>query len=413
MNMRSNNKEYECSYFGSEDLLSFWLGEFPELDGFVKDRHFSSCDIENAECNTIVLPSSEQQNPTLPFKRLLSLSQYLELLLANSLILPNKLRIDFSTLCQLNCRDCYMREANYGTMGRGYLKLENFKRLIEDNPQIKEIEASNSGELFLNPDLVDIIKHAHERRVRLTAYNGVNFNTVSDAQLRALVKYKFGGLTLSIDGACNETYANYRRGGDFSTVIENVKKLLAYKKKYNSIYPVLRWQYIIMDNNEEDIPYAKKLASELGIPIEFKLTWNKSYKPKNIELLKRETGLSSFERGSHENGAPYFGHLKCIQMFLSPQINWDGRLLGCCNLYKEDYGVNVFDVGLRAALCNPRYIAAKKYLLFGEATEGIDLPCLRCSTNRKMRLSQTELQIIKNSYGEEYMPKRIDYIPYS
>lgn len=45
-------------------------------------------------------------------------------------LMPWKVRIDASTLCQLNCKECYMRLFNYGIVGKGYLKFENSENLL-------------------------------------------------------------------------------------------------------------------------------------------------------------------------------------------------------------------------------------------------------------------------------------------
>ncbi len=49
---------------------------------------------------------------------------------------PKFIRLELSTVCQLNCRECYMRKGNYGVVGKGYLKFEQFKQFIEENPLI-------------------------------------------------------------------------------------------------------------------------------------------------------------------------------------------------------------------------------------------------------------------------------------
>ena len=67
-------------------------------------------------------------------------------------------------------------------------------------------------------------------------------NTVTKEQLEALVKYEFRGLVVSIDGGSEEVYKRYRRNGSFKTVLDNIKSLIAYKKQYNSMYPIIRWQ---------------------------------------------------------------------------------------------------------------------------------------------------------------------------
>ena len=80
--------------------------------------------------------------------------------------LPKKIRIEACSLCNLNCKRCWIREneqKNSEGGGLGYLKFENFKNLVDDNPQIEEIEISNNGEIFLNPELDKIIEYAHKK----------------------------------------------------------------------------------------------------------------------------------------------------------------------------------------------------------------------------------------------------------
>ena len=38
-----------------------------------------------------------------------------------------KVRLEACTLCQLNCKSCYMRLQNSGSVENGYLTFENFK----------------------------------------------------------------------------------------------------------------------------------------------------------------------------------------------------------------------------------------------------------------------------------------------
>lgn len=244
----------------------------------------------------------------------------------------------------------------------------------------------------MNPELPSIIKYAYLKGVTLVAYNGTNFNTVSDETLVAMVRYCFKGFTVSIDGGSQAVYSQYRQKGDFNTVISNLKKLIVLKKKYNSPYPEIRWQYIIMQHNEEDVVNAKRIAQELDIPIDFKLSWDESYKPIKRDLLRKETGLQVFTREEYRKhySKVYLGYLQCRQMFLSPQINWDGRLLGCCGLYKEDYGVNVFEIGLRKALQSKSFIYAKELLINEGNSNHINTicPCDHCDKRSQMLLTQ-------------------------
>ena len=302
--------------------------------------------------------------------------------------LPKKVRIEASTLCQLNCKDCYMRKSDSGTLGKGYLKFSDFMNFIQKNKFVKEIELSNSGEIFLNPDLRNILKYAYENNIALFAENGVNLNSVSEEIVESLVKFQFRSITISIDGASQEIYSLYRVNGNFDAVIENIKKINFYKQKYSSKFPELSWQYILMEHNENDVIKAKVMAKELKIPIYFKLTWDLEYIPKNREMLLKETGLKHLSRKEVlENGNRLYNYSQCHQLWNSPQINWDGRLLGCCGAYTDDFGVNVFEIGFKKAINSENYKNAKK-MLKGKAgiPENVrNIPCINCFEYKTMR----------------------------
>ena len=118
---------------------------------------------------------------------------------------PKNVKIEASSICQLNCEDCYMRKYNSGLpygVGKGYLKAKDFEKFLQMNPYVERIELSNNGEIFLNPELEEIIKIAYKyqilngHQISLIAINGVNFNNVSDKVLEALVIYSnFKALT--------------------------------------------------------------------------------------------------------------------------------------------------------------------------------------------------------------------------
>lgn len=278
--------------------------------------------------------------------------------------LPKKVRLEASTICQLRCAGCGFQKGGEDDLDRGYLTFGNFKHFCDMNPFIEEIELSNWGEIFLNPDLVKIMYEAKDRNIKLTAWNGSNFNTVSDEQMQAMVDTGFAILSLSIDGASQETYSKYRIGGDYNKVIENVKKLQKYKEKADTKLPRLQWQYVLMEYNELEIGKAKKIAKELGIKINFKYNWDEKYKPVNREYIMRETGLTELTRAEYvaANGVPPYDII-CRNFILKPQINWDGRLLGCCDQKYACFDVNVFEVGLEAAMKSTKYIQAKECLL--------------------------------------------------
>ena len=162
----------------------------------------------------------------------------------------NKLRIEVSSVCQLNCVLCPTPKGIVKKhIGNGFLSVELFEDLLAKNPWVQEVELSNWGEILLNRNLDKILKIAYEKDVVLSASNGVNFNTLPKRTLEALAKYPMKFMNCSIDGATNETYEKYRRGGNLDRVLENIRKLNELKKENNSIFPILTWQYVVFSHN--------------------------------------------------------------------------------------------------------------------------------------------------------------------
>lgn len=302
------------------------------------------------------------------------------------MVIPTKIQLESSSYCQLKCPYCptASTEIHHSAIGRGFLKLDDFKRLLDMNPLVKEVELSNYGEIFLNPDLLKIIQYAYERRVVLSADNGVNLNNVKESVLEGLVKYKFRSMSCSIDGASNQTYKLYRVRGNFEAVIKNIEKINLYKEKYQSEYPLLNWQFIVFGHNEHEIPLAREMAHYLGMTFQLKLSWNSNFSPvRHHEFIRKEVGAASQEEYKQKHGVNYLQGL-CYQLWDAPQINWDGKVLGCCVNFWGDFGGNAFKEELLHILNNEKIKYARKMLL-GKRASRPDIPCSTCSRYLDMR----------------------------
>ena len=300
-------------------------------------------------------------------------------------IRPKKIRLEASSVCQLRCHSCpNANKVMLPTVGTGFLRLSDFQKLLDKNPWIEKIELSNYGEIFLNPDLLEIIKHAYKRKVALTATNGVNLNNVKREVLEGLVKYKFLRMSVSIDGASNETYKRYRIGGNYNAVIENIKKINLFKKHYHSKYPLLSWQFVVFGHNEHELPTARKLANELNMHFYPKLSWDAEFSPvQNEEVIRKELGIVSRREYKEKYGVNYRQRI-CHQLWKQPQINWNGKVLGCCFNFWGDFGGNVFTDGLFESLNNEKINYARDMLIGRQGTRD-DIPCATCEIYLDMK----------------------------
>jgi MoaA/NifB/PqqE/SkfB family radical SAM enzyme len=303
---------------------------------------------------------------------------------------PRSVALDLSTACQLKCPSCPTATGAIArSIGAGFVTLTDFKKFLHDNPRVSDIELSNWGEVFLNPDLEQILRHAYRRHVTLRIDNGANLDRASERQLEALVKYKLRSLSCSIDGASQDVYSVYRVKGHFDRVISHIRQIVAFKKKYRSPYPILRWQFVAFGHNEHEIGKARDMARELGMEFFVKLSWDdlytKVFSPvKDRKLIEQESGLGVADRREYEArfGRGYIA-ATCHQLWLRPRINFDGRLLGCSINHWGDFG-NVFVDGLESSL-NGAKMRRTKDMLMGLGEADAASPCLRCQVYESMR----------------------------
>lgn len=240
--------------------------------------------------------------------------------------------IDGCSLCQLNCVQCPISQMGYkNTIKKGYLTLNNFFAVTQINPKIKAVNLDCSGELFLNRELGRILQYAHDQKIMLACPGGVNLNTVTEETLMDLVRYRFQYLNVSIDGASQDTYGMYRVGGDYNEVIHNLTLINEYKRKFNTPYPKLQWQFIVFGHNEHELRKARKTAEELRMRFYPKMNWNTTYSPiKNPVEVKGQTGWDVITREEYEQkyGKSYV-RPTCYELWRNPRLSWDLSVTGC------------------------------------------------------------------------------------
>ena len=302
-------------------------------------------------------------------------------------IQPKSIRLEASTNCQLSCPSCPTAKGLIKEkIGGDFLQFEDFQKIVNENPSVFHVELSNWGEIFLNPDLPKILAYSDEKSIALTAANGANLNTAKPQVLEAVVKYKLRHLTCSIDGASQDTYSLYRRGGNFERVIENIKTINHYKQVYKSDFPILTWQFVVFGHNEHEIPKAKTLAKSLNMRLKFKSSWDQDFSPlKNKSVLEGEKLMFKNDIDKRTS--------LCSGLWHTPQINYDGRILGCCVNYWGDFG-NAFDSKLDNSLNNEKIVYARQMLL-GNTEAREDIPCTTCNEYKQMKENNDWLTIDK------------------
>jgi hypothetical protein len=200
------------------------------------------------------------------------------------------------------------------------------------------------------------------------------------------VKYQVRDITCSIDGASQETYQLYRVRGNFDTVIRNIERINHFKRIHRSEYPRLSWQFVVFGHNEHEIPIARAMAASLRMEFATKISWDDKLSPiRDRKSVQTDTGEPALTREEYEElrGTAYMRKI-CTQLWDNPQINWNGKNLGCCRNFWGDFGGNAFTDGLAACLTHEKMVYARG-MLRGRNPARTDIPCSTCELFHSMQ----------------------------
>ena len=290
---------------------------------------------------------------------------------------PFMLMVEPSSLCNLHCPLCAVG-AKKLTRDQGHMPLEWFRQIIDEmGPYLIHLTLWNQGEPFLNPDLLPMIRYAKAKKmVVLTSTNGHFLDSREGAE--QLVTSGLDDLIISMDGATQETYQKYRKGGDFQRVIRGIRNLVMAKKHLGSARPYIELQFLIMKHNQHEIETFRSLARDLRV--------NK-ISLKTVQVENPDEGRRYLpDRSVHrrytldDNSLQLKGSVRdnCRWIWFCPVINSDGTVCACC--FDKDHTSplgNVFQSrSLTQIWQGEKYQAFRRRILSGRAR----LPlCQNCS----------------------------------
>ena len=294
--------------------------------------------------------------------------------------LPFSLKLNTGYTCNLRCPLC--------PTGRGIrpknmeLRLETVQSLLPSMADVPVVELYGFGEPFLNKDIFDIISllKTAGKVVEIDSNLNIRNSTVVDRIAKSGIDF----LSVSLDGADQESYASYRYNGSFETAYKNTLSLRAAIKGWGR----MQWQFLVHMKNQDQVGQARDMAGKAKVdfkPLNIGLYIDMFYRgPKEIvdEWLSSEQQL---ERQSE----PHKGAGVCRYMYDEPYVDCDGKVYPCCyapyapKASLEDGFQNVFGdltkQSLRQVWNNEYYRAARRLFLENSGAVPDKKPiCLKC-----------------------------------
>lgn len=179
---------------------------------------------------------------------------------------PVQLMLDPANNCHLSCPGCVHtanpeRSGQYDWPG-GLLSASVYADFLARlGPFGFGAVFYNYGEPLLNKQTPAMIRSA--KNYLLHTCISTNFSLPIDAE--ALVGCGLNFIFLSIDGATQEGYSRFRRGGDLALILANVRKLLAARERRGSNVPYILWRFLTFEHNLAEVDEAIRIATDLGV----------------------------------------------------------------------------------------------------------------------------------------------------
>jgi len=168
---------------------------------------------------------------------------------------PPHVDIEISSLCDLNCPMCYTTTEEFKqNVKLSLMDLDLFKKIIDECAKynLYSIRLSLRGEVFLHPDIFEMIKYAKEKGIKevSTLTHG---GRIDEEKFKRLVDLGLDWLTISFDGV-GEMYEKIRYPLKFNDMVNKIKRFKEIKKEKGSVKPVIKVQTVwpaISKNPEE------------------------------------------------------------------------------------------------------------------------------------------------------------------
>lgn len=243
--------------------------------------------------------------------------------------LPISLSVEPTTACNLGCPECPSGLKSF-TRPTGRINPAMFQKVIDElSETLIYLILYFQGEPYLNPDFLELVKIAQEQKIYTATSTNAHFLTEANAQ--ATVASGLDRLIISIDGATQQTYESYRKGGKLSKVLAGTKEILYWKKKMKSHTPHIVWQFLVVKPNEHEIPRIKQLAKQYSVSkVAFKSAQIYDYQQGN-ELIPDNLKYSRYKpMGDGTWSLKHHLADECWKMWHSSVMTWDGRVVPCC-----------------------------------------------------------------------------------
>lgn len=181
---------------------------------------------------------------------------------------PRVLYLESYAGCNLECPGCN-RPGIEGSRTELALDFKTYQKIIDSlAPDLAYMEFHLGGENYMHKQASEMVRYCRDKNPQctiLSSTNGHFFHT--DDRARDALLSGIDCIIVSVDGATQESYQQYRKNGRLDRVIDGMKRLVRIKGELGLAKPLIVWRYILFSWNDsvEEMELARAMAREIGV----------------------------------------------------------------------------------------------------------------------------------------------------
>ncbi len=263
---------------------------------------------------------------------------------------PIRAWIEVTNVCNLACPMCLTPQLG-GQVPKGLMKTEHFRAIIAKlRGHVRDVNLFMGGEPLINKNLPELIRIAREAGMRTRVHT--NATLLTEEWAHALIDAGLDFLSCSFDGADAATYDEFRPGGHFEAVRDNIRRFARIRTERGAAHPHTVVQLI----ERPDWSPERRAAQRDGLRALFEGPGIDRFKQ---IAMHNFGGLLEGERFTEgKTFAP------CSYLWYALSVRWDGTVVPCCIDFEPKLPVgNLITDPLEAVWNGPLMVALRQKMI--------------------------------------------------
>lgn len=290
---------------------------------------------------------------------------------------PYRLWIEPTNKCNLACVMCPNKDFKKSELG--YMDWDMYQSIIDQaEGVVHDVNLHHRGESTLHPRLVDMIRYASQKGMKIKLHT--NGSVLNKTLAQELIRSGLNLISFSFDGYTSEVYEKIRIRADFKRTTKNIMQFLEIKQASGRIKP--RTVIEMIDFQDRPVHHSERQS------------FIRSFKSRGLDRLiikHPHNWAGNISTDSNESDHTSV----CTFPWHALVILWDGRVGACPHDFfaKIIYG-DIQSDSLKHLFNGEKIQWLRDKMLTGRIDDS-ELPCNGCDSMRRKRIMGIPIDSLK------------------